>query len=139
MATAAMSQSGSGAGAFAVLAAGPAARSALALFQLLLGAADTAFSCFGLLGILDPADELVAGQRGEACPDVEDRTIGDEYLPKIFGKLVHHPAHNFGSPGLAGSTHPSDRWVKSCLTLLYHFIPLRGCRHRPLIARKAAS
>jgi hypothetical protein len=49
------------AGAVAVLAPRPAAGPALALLQLLLGPPNAALSGGLLLGILDPADELVAG------------------------------------------------------------------------------
>ena len=47
--------------ALSVLTSWPAAGSTLAFFQLLLSAANAACSCRRLLGILDPADELVAG------------------------------------------------------------------------------
>src|SRR4051812_38873757 len=47
--------------ALAVLAPGPATRPALALFELFLGSADASFPRLLLLGILHPADELVAG------------------------------------------------------------------------------
>jgi hypothetical protein len=48
------------AGALAVTASRPAAGLTLAVLQFLLGPADAAFSGHLLLGILDPADELVA-------------------------------------------------------------------------------
>ncbi len=47
--------------AIAVLAPRPAAGPALAFLQLLLGAPNAALSGGLLLGILDPANELVAG------------------------------------------------------------------------------
>jgi hypothetical protein len=49
------------AGVVAVLAPRPTAWPALAFLQLLLGPPDTALPGGLLLGILDPADELVAG------------------------------------------------------------------------------
>jgi hypothetical protein len=49
------------AGAVAVLAPGPAAGPALAFLQLLLRPPNAALSGGLLLGILGPADELVAG------------------------------------------------------------------------------
>ncbi len=79
------------AGAPAVLAPGPAARSTLAFLQLLLGPANAAFSCGLLLGILDPADELVAGERCDVLPGIECRRVGDERLAQVLWKLVHHP------------------------------------------------
>lgn len=48
-------------GALAVLAPRPAARSALAFFQLLPRTPNAALTGGLLLGILDPADELIAG------------------------------------------------------------------------------
>jgi hypothetical protein len=60
------------AGALAVLAPWTAAGSTLAVLQRLLGPANTPFSRPLLLGILDPADELVAGQRA----DLESATVG---------------------------------------------------------------
>jgi hypothetical protein len=68
------------AGAFAVLAPWPAARSTLAFLQLLLGPTNAACSGRLLLGILDPADELVAGQRCDVLPGIESRGVGDQRL-----------------------------------------------------------
>jgi hypothetical protein len=65
------------AGALAVLTPWPTAGSPLAFLQLLLGPANAAFSGHLLLGILDPTDELVAGQRCDVLPGVEYRGVGD--------------------------------------------------------------
>ena len=78
-------------GALAVLAPRPAAGSALALFQLLLGPANAAFSGLLLLGILNPANELVAGQGRDVLPCIESRRVGDQRLAQVSRKLVHHP------------------------------------------------
>jgi hypothetical protein len=86
------------AGALAVLAAWPATGSTLALFELLLGAANAACARRRLLGILDPADELVAGQRCDVLPGIERRGVGDQRTPEVCWKLVHHPAgHSRGA------------------------------------------
>jgi hypothetical protein len=69
----------------------PAARPTLAFLQLLLGPADAAFSGHLLLGILDPADELVSGQRRDVLPGIECRQVGDQRLAQVCGKRVHHP------------------------------------------------
>jgi len=69
----------------------PAAGSTLAVLQLLLGPANAACSCRRLLGILDPADELVAGERCDVLPGIECCEVGDQRLPEVCGKLVHHP------------------------------------------------
>ena len=76
------------AGALAVLAAGPAAGPALAFFQLLPGAANAALAGLLLLGVLDPADELVAGEGRDVLPGIEDRGVGDQRLPQVGGQLV---------------------------------------------------
>ena len=77
-------------GALAMLAARPAARPTQAFFQLLLGPANAAFSGLLLLGILNPADELVAGQRRDVLPCIESRRVGDQRLAQVSWKLVHH-------------------------------------------------
>ena len=79
------------AGALAVLTPWPATGSTLAVLQLLLGPANAAGSRRRLLGILDPADELVAGQRCDVLPGIERCGIGDQRLPEVCWKLVHHP------------------------------------------------
>ena len=92
-----------------MLAPWPAARPALALLQLLPGAANAAFAGRLLLGILDPADELVARQRSDVLPGIKGRGVGDQRLAKIGGQLVHHPtgyelaAHTATVPAARGS------------------------------------
>jgi hypothetical protein len=68
-------------GAIAMLTPWPAAGSALAFFELFFGPTNSALSGYFLFGILDPADELVPGQRRDVHPGVEGRGIGDECLP----------------------------------------------------------
>src|SRR5438552_2209552 len=83
------------AGALAVPAPWPAAGPTLAFLQLLLGPADAALSGHLLLGILDPADELVAGQRRDVLPGIECRGVGGQRLSQVSWKLVTHPtAHS---------------------------------------------
>ena len=59
------------AGALAVLAPRPAAGPALAFFELLLGPPNAPLSSHLLLGILDPADELIARQGRDVLPGSE--------------------------------------------------------------------
>ena len=109
-----------------MLATWPAARPALAFFQLFLGPANAAFSGHLLLGILDPADEFVAGQRGYVLPGIESCGVGNQCLAQVRGKLVHHPT------GYSRATHRttvqrlvsarSDFWRKR----------LPAIPHRPL-------
>src|ERR1700733_11775388 len=75
-----------------MLAARPAARPPLPFLQLFPRPPDTALARSLLLGILDPADELVAGQGRDVLPGVECRGVGDQRLAQVSGELVHHPA-----------------------------------------------
>jgi hypothetical protein len=61
--------------AFAMAAARPAARPTLAFLQLLLRSPDATLSGHLLLGILNPADELVAGQGRDVPPCIERRRV----------------------------------------------------------------
>jgi uridine phosphorylase len=94
-------------GALAVLAPWPAARPPHAILQLLLGPANAAFPGHLLLGILNPTDELVAGQRGDVLPGVECCPVGHQRLPQIWGKLVHHPT---GDSRAAHATTVAAQW-----------------------------
>src|ERR1700761_7215981 len=80
------------AGALAMLAARPATGPALALFQLLLGAANATLSSHVLLGILDPADEFVARQGRDVLPRSQHLGVGDQRLAQVCRQLVHPPA-----------------------------------------------
>lgn len=90
------------AGAIAMAATGPAARPAHAFLQLLLGPANAAFSSLLLLRILDPTDELVAGERRDVVPSSERGEIREQRLAQVVGEFVHDPtgdslaAHAFG-------------------------------------------
>jgi hypothetical protein len=75
-----------------MLAPRPAAGPPLTFFQLLLGPADAARACHGLLGVFDPANELIAGERRDVHPRFERREVRDQRLPQICGKLVHDTA-----------------------------------------------
>jgi hypothetical protein len=79
------------AGALAVVAPWPAAGPTLTFLQLLLGPTYAAFSGHPPLGIFDPADELVAGQRRDVLPGIECRGVGDQRLAQVSWKLVHRP------------------------------------------------
>jgi hypothetical protein len=63
-----------------VLATWPTARPTLPFLQFLLSPANAAFSGHLLLGILDPADELVAGQRCDVLPSIEGRGVDKQCL-----------------------------------------------------------
>jgi len=78
------------AGALTVLAPRPAAGPALAFLQLLLRPANAARSGHLLLGILDPADELVASQGRDVLPGIECRDVGDQRRAQVCGQLVDH-------------------------------------------------
>jgi hypothetical protein len=103
------------AGAVAVPASRPAARSTLTFLQLLLGPSNSAFSGHRLLRILDPADELIAGQRSDVLPSIECRGVGDQCLAQVCGKFVHRPtghsvaAHSKQGSGPDRALSPSHR------------------------------
>jgi len=102
--------------ALAVLAPWPTAGPTLAFLQLLLGPANAAFSGHVLLGILDPADELVAGQRSDVLPGIECRGVGDQRLAQVSWKLVHHPtghsrAAHRATVAARASPITSEAWV----------------------------
>jgi len=80
--------------ALAVLAPWPAAGPTLAFLELLLRSANAAFPGHLLLGIFDPADELVAGQRRDVLPGIECCGVCDQRLAQVRWKLVHHPTGN---------------------------------------------
>ena len=100
-------------GALAVLAPWPTAGASLALLQLLLGPPDAALSGLLLLGLLDPADELVAGQRRDVLPGIERRGVGDQGLAQVTREFVHHPT---GHSRTAHWATVADRRVRSPLT-----------------------
>jgi hypothetical protein len=89
------------AGALPVLAPRPAAGPALAFFELLLGPANAPLSSHLLLGILDPADELIAGQRGDVPPGSERLGVRYQRRAQVCRQLVHHPTrHPVASHGV---------------------------------------
>jgi hypothetical protein len=77
-----------------VLAPRPAARSTLAFLKFLLRPTDAALSGGVLLGILDPADELVARQGRDVVPRSECHGVCHQRLPQIRREGVNHPTRN---------------------------------------------
>jgi hypothetical protein len=69
------------ASAFMVLAPGPTAGAALAIFQLLHYPADAVLQGLLLPGITDPTDELVTGQECDVIPCVEGSSISGQRPP----------------------------------------------------------
>jgi hypothetical protein len=80
------------AGAFAVPAPRPAAGPTLAFLQLLLRPANATLSGRHLLGVLNPADELVAGQGRDVLPGIECRDVGNQRPTQVRGEFMHDPA-----------------------------------------------
>ncbi len=91
-----------------MFAPGPAAGPALAFLQLLLSASNAALTGDRLLGILDPADELIASQGRDALPGVERRGAGNECLTQVLRKLMNHST---GHCCLSGHTPMVFRWL----------------------------
>jgi tetratricopeptide (TPR) repeat protein len=75
-----------------VCAPGPAAGPSHAILQLFLGPANSALARLLLLGILDPANELVAGQGRDVLPGDECRLVADQRRAQVSRQLVHDPA-----------------------------------------------
>ncbi len=67
--------------ALAVGATRPAAGSALTFVEFLDRAPDTAYAGLVLLGVLDPADELVASQRRDVRPRLDPGRVVDQRRP----------------------------------------------------------
>jgi hypothetical protein len=83
-------------GALAMAATRPAAWPTLTFLQLLLRAPNAALSGGLLLGVLDPADELVAGQGRDVLPGIKRRSVGNQHATQVSRQSVHHPS---GHPG----------------------------------------
>src|SRR5689334_15777542 len=75
-------------------AARPTARPTLTFFELLLRPPDAAFSRLFLLRILDPADELVAGERCDVEPSLERGRVREKRGAQILRKLVDDSARD---------------------------------------------
>lgn len=97
--------------ALPVLTPGPAAGTAHTLFELLLGSPNAAFSGWRLLGILDPTDELVAGQRRDVVPGLERHSVGEQRLTQVDGQFMHNATGNC----LAGQSHGASAAIKDVL------------------------
>lgn len=79
-------------GAFTVIASGPAAGPALSVLEFLLGSADAASSRRVLFGVEYPADEFVAGKRGDVVPRGKRGGIGAQRGAQVGWYLVHDSA-----------------------------------------------
>jgi hypothetical protein len=107
--------------AFAVFAPRPAAGPALALLELLLGPPNAARAGGVLLCILDPADELVAGQGRDVLPGIECRGVDDQRISQVRGQFMHHP-----------TGHSLAAHMPIVLSRRYHRLRLRGDQSAPL-------
>ena len=112
--------------AVAVLAPWPAAGPALAFLQLLLGPPNPALASRLLLGILNPADELVAGQGRDVPPGIERRGVGDQRLTQVCRQFMHHPTGHFLS------AHRPMVWAGGQRFTIGGDVGAR--RHRPVLA-----
>ncbi len=79
----------------------------------LLGAANTTLPGHLLLGVFDPADELVPGQRRDVLPRVECGGVGDQRVAQVSWKLVHlstghSAAHRARVAGQGGALMASE-------------------------------
>jgi hypothetical protein len=93
-----------------MVASRPAAGSAHAFFELFLGTTNAALARLLLLGILDPADELVASAGRDVQPRRQSSLVGKQCLPQVRGQLVHHTT---GKPLAAHGTTLALRIIRS--------------------------
>jgi hypothetical protein len=93
----------------------PAAGPPLAFLQLLLGPANAAFSGRLLLGILDPADELVSRQGCDVLPGSECRGVGGQGLAQVRRQFVHHPTGHSLAAHEASVTPMCETVFRQCV------------------------
>src|SRR5690606_32826856 len=93
----------------AVDAARPAAGAALALPQFLYGPPDASLARRRLFGVIDPADKLVATQRGEVSPQFENLVVCFQGVLKIGGRLMHGSLRKTVWHGASCSSRPIGR------------------------------
>jgi len=75
--------------------AGPAARPALAFFELRTHALDMLAPCFGLFYGRGPADPFITRERGDVFPCGERGLVGDKGFPQIRREFVYHAAGDY--------------------------------------------
>jgi len=80
----------------AMFATGPAAGSTLALFEFFIGSSNSTLAGGLLLGVFDPADELVAGEHGDVVPGCERCGVRSQRLAEVGRKWVHDTTRNVG-------------------------------------------
>ena len=76
--------------ALTMLAAWPAARAALTFLELLLGSPNATLPGGDLLGVFNPADELIACQRRDVVPRRKRGVVGGKCHAQVGWKVVHH-------------------------------------------------
>lgn len=74
---------------FSMRAARPTARPTHAVVQLFTGAADAPLTGCGPLRVLDPADELVASERGDVEPGIVSHGIRGKGGSEVIRKWVY--------------------------------------------------
>jgi hypothetical protein len=99
----------------AVTAPRPAAEATHAVLQLFPGPADAALAGGRPFGVLDQADELVAGQRGDVVPGGRRAGAGYQPLPQALRQLMHDAAGKVLSatdPATTTTVSPSGRLLR---------------------------
>jgi hypothetical protein len=107
----------------AVNAACPTAGPLLPLQQFVTGSVNTTSARCWLFGVIDPANELISTERGQAFPKRKDFPIRSQCCLKIFtcfvdsalGKSVHHET---------SQAMPPDEFVSSALNGNFRACPL---------------
>lgn len=80
-------------------AARPTAGPTESIFQFLARPADSPLTGCGLLGVVDPTDELIARQRCDVPPGGQCPRMGGERRPQIVRQIVHHTAGDVPDSG----------------------------------------
>jgi hypothetical protein len=61
-----------------------------------------------LLGILNPADELVSSRRRDVLPRIKRRLVGDQRIAQVCGKVVQQPLATLVGLACVGNARASQ-------------------------------
>jgi hypothetical protein len=70
-------------------------------------------ACFGLLRVIDPADELIPPERRQAFPQQKDLRIRSHRSLKVFGGLVDSAMGENVCHETSNQRHPTAEFVNA--------------------------
>lgn len=76
-------------------APGPAARAAFSFGEFRVGPFDSTLPCFDEFGAFNPANPLVAGERGDVVPGGQRHRVVSQCFLQIRRYLVYRTAQHF--------------------------------------------